>query len=404
MFMGKKVQIWEDIDGKFQRACLAEFLAMHLFVLLCCGCAMVTLALPNPNLMMVASSFGFGIMCLASIFGALSGGHINSAVSLGLFIAGRTSFVKTVCYTLSQMLGSIWGALMLWHIFGSNWPAARAFGSNSYDPSVFTPGQVFFAEMLGTGLLMFNVLSTIDIPVDGAGPLGVYPIAMSVMVAHLFLLPIDGCSINPTRSFGPSVVASWANIPGNFINQQHLFWFGPMFGAAVAAFLYEYGTLKPANFEGAKDMDTALFQAGKKVVKKAKKPKAIADVPMAEPEPALEAEKPKKKIIKRVKKAKSPSPERASDVESGMGGTINPLILSAAPITAPPMQTVSASTTSAATSAEGGEKKKKIIVKKVKKVKTPEAAGDTEPSPAAPPTTTDVSLVDVSTTSDLDML
>ena len=166
------------------------------------------------------------------------------------------------------MLGSVFGALFLWAIFGTNWPAARAFGSNSWDPAVFTGGQVFFGEMLGTMLLMFNVLSTIDIPSEGGGPLGVYPIAMSVMVAHLFLLPIDGCSINPTRSFGPSLVASWAGIPGVFVNQQHVFWFGPMFGAAVAAIIYEYGSLKPANFEGAKDMDTALFAAGKAKGKK----------------------------------------------------------------------------------------------------------------------------------------
>jgi glycerol uptake facilitator-like aquaporin len=262
-FRGRQLIIWEDVDNKFLRACLAEFMAMHLFVLLCCGCAMVTLNIPNPNLMMVAASFGFGILTLAQIFGPLSGGHINSAVSLGLFIAGRTSLVKTVCYTLSQMLGSVFGALFLWAIFGSNWPAARAFGSNSWDTSVFTGGQVFFAEMLGTALLMFNVLSTIDIPSEGGGPLGVYPIAMSVMVAHLFLLPIDGCSINPTRSFGPSLVAQWAGIPGTYVDQQAMFWFAPMFGAAVAAFFYEYGTLKPENFAGAKDMDTAIFQAGK---------------------------------------------------------------------------------------------------------------------------------------------
>jgi glycerol uptake facilitator-like aquaporin len=235
---GKQLQIWEDIDNKFLRACLAEFLAMHLFVLMCCGCAMVTLNLPNPNLMMVAASFGFGIMCLAQIFGPLSGAHINSAVSFGLFVAGRTSFIRTLCFTLSQMLGSVFGALFLWAIFGDSWPAARAFGSNSWDESVFTGGQVFFAEMLGTGLLMFNVLSTIDIPTEGGGPLGVFPIAMSVMVAHLFLIPIDGCSINPTRSFGPSLVAAWARIPGTYYHQQAMFWFAPMFGAAVAAYFY----------------------------------------------------------------------------------------------------------------------------------------------------------------------
>jgi MIP family channel proteins len=259
-FRGKSFIIWEDVDNKFLRACLAEFMAMNLFVLLCCGCAMVTLNLPNPNLMMVAASFGFGILVLAQIFGPLSGGHINCAVSFGLFIAGRTSLIKTLCFTLSQMLGSIFGALFLWAIFGSHWPAARAFGSNSWDESVFTAGQVFFAEMLGTMILMFNVLSTIDIPTGDGGPLAVFPIAMSVMIAHLFLLPIDGCSINPSRSFGPSVVATWADIEGNFSHQQYIFWLGPMFGAGLAAAIYEYASLKPENFAGARDMDTAIFQ------------------------------------------------------------------------------------------------------------------------------------------------
>lgn len=213
-----------------------------MFVLLCCGCAMVTLNLVNPNLMMVAASFGFGILCIAQLVGPLSGGHINCAVTFGLWVSGRCSFIKLACFTFSQMLGSVFGALFLWAIFGNNWPAARAFGSNSWDPNTFTAGQVFFAEMLGTMLLMFNVLSTIDIPGGGGGALGIYPIAMSVMVAHLFLIPIDGCSINPTRSFGPSLVAVWAGIGGKYISQQYLFWFGPLFGAGMAAFLYgEFG-------------------------------------------------------------------------------------------------------------------------------------------------------------------
>ena len=79
-------KIWEDIVNKFLRACLAEFMAMHLFVLLCYGCAMATLNMPNPNLMMVAASFGFGIRVLAQIFGPLSSAYINCAVSFGLFL------------------------------------------------------------------------------------------------------------------------------------------------------------------------------------------------------------------------------------------------------------------------------------------------------------------------------
>lgn len=205
-----KILLGEEIDYKFQRAVVAEFIAMTFFVIMCCGCAMATLALPNPNLMEVAASFGFGIMVLAQFVGPLSGGHINCAVTLALFVGGRISFIRTICYTFSQMLGSVLGAFFLWSIFGDHWPAARAFGSNSWDESVFTGSQVFLAEMMGTMLLVYNVFATIDIPTAGGGPLGVFPIAMSVMVAHLFLLPIDGCSINPTRSFGPSLVAAMA--------------------------------------------------------------------------------------------------------------------------------------------------------------------------------------------------
>lgn len=53
-----RLLLGETIDYKFQRACAAEFIAMLFFVVICCGCAMVTLNLPNPNLMMVAASFG----------------------------------------------------------------------------------------------------------------------------------------------------------------------------------------------------------------------------------------------------------------------------------------------------------------------------------------------------------
>jgi MIP family channel proteins len=233
-----KLLLSEQIDYKFKRACVAEFISMLFFVVICCGCAMVTLNLPNPNLMMVAASFGFGIMCLAQFVGPLSGGHINCAVSFALFIAGRVSFFRTVGYTISQMWGSVFGALFLWAIFGNHWPAARAFGSNSWDESVFSGGQVFFAEMMGTMLLVYCVFATIDIPTEGGGALGVFPIAMSVMVAHLFLLPIDGCSINPTRSFGPSLVAAMAHISGTYYHQQYMFWFAPMIGATVAAMIY----------------------------------------------------------------------------------------------------------------------------------------------------------------------
>jgi len=259
------VHLWEPINGKFKRACVAEFLAMFFFVLMCCGCAMVTFNTAEgmkPNLMQVAASFGFGIMVIAQFVGPLSGGHINCAVSFALFLGGRISGIRLVCYTISQMAGSFFGTLFLWAIFGSNWQGgARAFGSNSWNEDTFTGGEVFLAELLGTAFLVLTVFATIDIPIQGAGPLGVFPIAMAVMVAHLFLLPIDGCSINPSRSFGPSLVAAMSSIPGTYQHQQYMFWFGPMIGAALAALVYEYGSLKPHKREGAADLDQAGFMS-----------------------------------------------------------------------------------------------------------------------------------------------
>lgn len=100
----------------------------------------------------------------------------------------------------------------------------------------------FFVLLWNVVLPVYCVFATIDIPAAGGGPLGVFPIAMSVMVSHLFLIPIDGCSINPSRSFGPSLVAAMAGIPGRYYHQQYMFWFGPMIGAAIAALIYGTST------------------------------------------------------------------------------------------------------------------------------------------------------------------
>ena len=108
----------EPMDAKFQRACGAEFIAMVLFVVLACGGAMTTLHEPNPNLVEIAMSFGFGIMVIAQLVGPLSGGHINCAVSFALFLGGRITAKRFVCYLLCQMAGAFFGALFLLATFG----------------------------------------------------------------------------------------------------------------------------------------------------------------------------------------------------------------------------------------------------------------------------------------------
>lgn len=276
----------EPDSSKFIRACIAEFIALMFFVVLACGGAMTTLHSDTPNMMEIATSFGFAIMVIAQFIGPLSGGHINCAVSLALFLGGRISGIRLVCYTASQMAGAFFGGIILLIIFGKDFLPNNNFASNQWDPSEFNGGQVFLAEAFGTAILVFNVFATIDHPVEGGGALGVFPISMSVLVAHLFLVPIDGCSINPTRSFGTYLIASMAGLPGNYKDQHYMFWLGPMFGAAVAAIIYEYGALKPKRREGGGDLASRLHlsKAVRHDTKDGNKWKAVSDQEPAIPQ------------------------------------------------------------------------------------------------------------------------
>jgi len=252
----------EPMDAKFQRACGAEFIAMLLFVVLACGGAMTTLHEANPNLVEIAMSFGFGIMVIAQLVGPLSGGHINCAVSFALFLGGRITATRFVCYLLCQLAGAFFGGIFLLATFGNSYQGANQnFASNEWDPATFNGGQVFLAECFGTAILIFNVFATIDHPMPGGGPLGILPISMSVLVAHLFLIPIDGCSINPTRSFGPYFIANMIGSVGNYREQQYMFWIAPMFSAGVSTLIYEYGSMKPASREGGGDLASKLHMS-----------------------------------------------------------------------------------------------------------------------------------------------
>merc|ERR1719335_597059 len=113
-----------------------------------------------------------------------------------------------------------------------------------------------------TALLMFVVLETATgaAATAPAGPLAPIAIGLAVFLAHVVLIPIDGCSINPTRSFGPMVVSSIriAGLstgdgvtaiggtttpappsPGDVYKNWWIFWVGPLVGAALATGLYK---------------------------------------------------------------------------------------------------------------------------------------------------------------------
>lgn len=239
------------------RGCVSEFFAMTLFVYFGCGGAssnvqknLRTVVLGNGTLIqslewdpaavtIISLQFGLGITTLAYFCAHSSGGHINCAVTWALVLVGQCHPVKGFCYFLSQMCGSIAGAALLKTSTMSGTsinPADRTggLGSNGLQTPYITEGMAIVGEIMGTFLLVIVVLETAK---NGASAvankgwqasLAPIPIGLAVFLAHVHLIPITGCSINPTRSFGPSLVAgSWAN--------HWIWWVGPLAGATLAS-------------------------------------------------------------------------------------------------------------------------------------------------------------------------
>src|SRR5690606_13109146 len=96
---------------------IAEFFGTLILVLFGCGAAV--LGADNIGQLGIALSFGFAIVALAYGLGPISGGHVNPAVSLGVFLAGRMNGREMLGYWAAQFLGALAGAAILAAIVGS---------------------------------------------------------------------------------------------------------------------------------------------------------------------------------------------------------------------------------------------------------------------------------------------
>lgn len=221
------------------RAALAEFIATLLFVFLGAGTVVVTgglikEGLTSARLVAIALAHGLAIALLVSATARVSGGHINPAVTFAALITGKIGLNRAIAYGLAQLVGAVVGALLLAGVIPAG--ARGNLGAHGLGPGV-TVGGGLIAEIVLTFALVFVIFAT---AVDARGPGHLAPIAigLTVLVDHLFGVPVTGASMNPARSFGPAVVAgAWDN--------HWVFWIGPLVGGGLAGVLYEFGFLRP---------------------------------------------------------------------------------------------------------------------------------------------------------------
>jgi MIP family channel proteins len=217
----------EIIDSKHHRRQLADPLT-----------TIVGVSFPGLSLernFFVALSAGFMIGVLVFALGSISGANLNPAVTIGLAVTQKMSSFRATCYVGAQCAGSTVGALFVRSLAPTLFIDAGG-GMNGFTPSRdIGTWTVVGGEMLGTAVLVFVVCAAADVGREKnnkyQGAMTPLMIGFAVMVAHIFLIPVDGCSINPARSFGAALAS------GNF-NDQWLFWFGPLLGGAGAALIY----------------------------------------------------------------------------------------------------------------------------------------------------------------------
>jgi len=219
---------------------LAEFIGTFWLVLGGCGSAMLAAKFGaddgiNIGLVGVSLAFGLTVLTMAYAVGHISGGHFNPAVSIGLAVGGRFSWVALVPYIISQVLGAIAAAAVLLIIVTGNGAEAGNLASNGFadsSPGGYSMIAVLITEVVMTAAFLFIIMGA----TDGRAPAGFAPIAigLGLTLIHLISIPVSNTSVNPARSTGPALISMDATA----ISQLWMFWAAPIAGAIVGAILY----------------------------------------------------------------------------------------------------------------------------------------------------------------------
>ena len=203
------------------------------FVLVFIGCGTVVFSSMYVGNIGIALAFGLAVTAMAYAIGPVSGAHINPAVSIGVFAAGRMKFLEMIGYIIFQCAGAVAAAYLLQylavygHIAGYD-VASRGLGQNGWGENYaggYTENAAVIFEFIATFIFVKVVLKTTESDLKIAGVV----IGLTLAVVHILGLPITGVSVNPARSFAPAVF-----VGGTAWNQLWMFLLVPSVAGLLA--------------------------------------------------------------------------------------------------------------------------------------------------------------------------
>lgn len=233
------------------RKFFAEFFGTMILVLMACGSAV--LAGPKIGVLGIGLCFGLVLFALCYCIGGISGCHVNPAVSLGVWLTNRNfKFKDLMNYWAAQFLGAAVGAMFLFWLVDFGYGNGFEFGgitehiglsdkssylaTNVLQSGVTWP-MALLTEFLFTFVFVLVVLGATS--KLGNSTMAGAAIGLALGLVNIVGIPVDNCSVNPARSFGPALFSA---------NAWPDFWImvvGPLLGAAFAAWVWKFMSTQP---------------------------------------------------------------------------------------------------------------------------------------------------------------
>jgi glycerol uptake facilitator protein len=233
------------------QAYLAEFVGTLILILLGDGVVAAVL-LRNSKAEhsgWIVITLGWGMAVAIAVYAvvAVSGAHINPAVTVGLASVGLLPWVQVPGYIIAQLLGAFVGAVLVWITYYDHWketddPTLKL-GVFSTIPQIRNTVPNFVTEVIGTAMLLFGVLALVGHTAPFAQGGIIFPLLVGflVLAIGLSLGGPTGYAINPARDLGPRIAHAVLPIPGKGGSDWSYSWIpvvAPLVGGIIGAVLY----------------------------------------------------------------------------------------------------------------------------------------------------------------------
>lgn len=194
----------------------------------------------------ITAGWGFAVAIAVYAVGWISGGHLNPAVTLGLWAAGKTPMSLIPVYFSGQMIGAMLGAWLVWISYYPHWRATP--DSNlkllcfCTKPAIPNRWSNFTVEVIGTAVLLIGILGIFNVHNGIGSGVGPYAVGILIFSIGLSLGGPTGFAINPARDLGPRIMHAWLPIAGKRDADWQYAWIpiaGPFVGALLGAWIYQ---------------------------------------------------------------------------------------------------------------------------------------------------------------------